>query len=309
MTRARTALPSILLTGALLLAPIGIVGCDATNPAEELSSEIVGIWHLTDAAAEGDSMKSTNALEENGMLSVLTINEDGTGETALYQYGENTVDDGTFVWEVSEDGTTATMTLNDKVSTIEVDEDELIVTAEDQSRLRWERMDSDELEEAIAESRNAFGEPVSLGETVSTETYEFVIDSAGVEQAIYPPDTSGYYSYYEADPGQQFYVARGTFKNLDTSFSDIKYGTSATLIVNNEYEYSAQVEGAVPGDTGFFSHQPEPLTSVQVTIFASVPEEVVGDISSATLQWKFTDDLGTYYSDSSCTNTYAIQLQ
>ena len=335
MRSAKNMLSRIAVVLLLALAPLCLVACgadpnndalsvsegqgstsanqddmaDNEDSADEFAEKLVGTWRLSAGQTSEGERGNVSSLDELNVVVVNEFKESGTGRANVYQDGEDvTTSNSVFTWEVAEDGASVTMKLNGKTSIVELDGDRLVITAEDKSQTQWERVDAQALERELESAREASGREVAPGEKVTTSKYEFVIDSGAFTKAIYPPDTTGYYSYYEAESDQVFYVAEGTFKNLDTSYVDIKWGTDAKIVINDTYEYTAQVEGARSGDSDFYGQQPDPLETVDVAIFATIPGEVTDSITSARLEWSFTDDLQNFYNENNKTVTYVIDL-
>lgn len=94
------------------------------------------------------------------------------------------------------------------------------------------------------------GVPISVGETIITDYAEITINKAELSYDVLPDDTSGFYTHYEADPGNVYIHLDLDVKNLGKQNLGCDDILSATADYNGGYTYSGF---AVPEDssTGF----------------------------------------------------------
>ncbi len=189
------------------------------STAESHHERLAGTWKLVETNGSQGEASAHNA-ETLGMSWTLALNDDGTAVMTTYQNDEAaSSDSGT--WEVAEDGS-ATMTFDGTVSTLTLDDDGKMIAASpdgsttvtfapatdtDIASKTQDMIDS--IEEIVNENAS-----IALGEPVKADNYEFTLDKAELLDEIYPPDTSGFYNYYQDEKGSTYYVVTGTFKNL-----------------------------------------------------------------------------------------------
>ncbi|MFD0702516.1 hypothetical protein DMP06_08680 [Slackia equolifaciens] len=326
--RAQSSSIALLTIGAMLCLAmmLGASGCstaqsdDASqqqdqhaqqqeDPTEAFKQQIVGSWKLAQTE-DGETVTGTETAEFIGVFWALTLNEDGTGTFVTYQNGEETSPNDV-TWEIKDEAS-ASMTINGVTSTLTMDDGILTAKQDDGSvSLTFEETTREDIDATIEEFEEyaATNTKVELGEKIKTDNYEFKLTKAEVQDEIYPPNTSGFYNYYQDEKGSKYYVITGTFKNLGSEFADIMFGTDAQIVINDEYTIAATVTGSEKGGSDFYSYQPNPLETVNVTIFTSISDEMADELKTAHLEWRFTDQLNTYYNDSLCTQTYIVDLQ
>lgn len=104
---------------------------------------------------------------------------------------------------------------------------------------------------------------------------EFLVFDIRFSKKILPPNTSGYYTYYEAKSGSTFLDVIMIITNQDTMIKSAEDFASVTAIYDKKYNYfgSAILEDNKGGFTlGFYGI--EPLSTGTVHYLIQVPEEV-----------------------------------
>lgn len=327
-TRPRTLIAFAFAPILCLAMAFGASGCSTTqsdngsqqqdqqaqtqqeDPADAFKQQLVGVWKLAQAN-NGETITDTDAAEAIGIFWALTLNEDGTGEIVTFQNGEETSPNDV-AWGVKDEAS-ASMTINGVTSTLTIDDTGALIAEQDdgEAALTFEKTTQSDIDTTFEELKEyaAANTEVKLGETVEADNYEFTLSKAKLQDEIYPPNTSGFYSYYEDEKGSTYYVVTGTFKNLGSEFADIQFGTDAQFVINDKYTIAATVTGSEKDGADFFSYQPNPLETVKVTIFTSISDEMADELKTARLEWRFTDQLNAYYRDDLCTQTYVIDLK
>ena len=121
---------------------------------------------------------------------------------------------------------------------------------------------------------------INLNETVSKEEkFELTVKSFNFNSTINPPNTSGYYRYYDATEGHQYLEIVYDYKNL--TGSDVRADKISSIKVkyNDKYEYSgfAVIEDS-DGDFTYSNITSIPALSVgKMHYLIEVPEEVAKD--------------------------------
>lgn len=122
-------------------------------------------------------------------------------------------------------------------------------------------------------------ETIDVGSVVTDdETISLTIDNIEFKNALYPPQASGYYHYYEAASGKTYLIVKMTVKNLKGT--DMKYDSIAgvTCVYNGKYNYSffAVLEEDGGQDLNGYPSQYaiSPLDQGVVYYLAEVPAEV-----------------------------------
>lgn len=82
---------------------------------------------------------------------------------------------------------------------------------------------------------------ISIGQTIKTDNFEIHIKDVQITDDILPPDTSGYYTHYEAEGDEIFVYVNADVKNLKTSNVRCDKIYSAKLIYSTGYTYNGQI--------------------------------------------------------------------
>lgn len=137
---------------------------------------------------------------------------------------------------------------------------------------------------------------ISFGQLVETENYAFTLSGVEWTNEIYPPDTSGYYTYYPEEANKTYCLIKGTFKYLGGTQFDFRNTSAQFSNMNGKYEFSASPEYAFDGGVGSNgldwignTYALEPLAEVPVYIYASIPDEIANNFEEGTFTWRFRD--------------------
>lgn len=149
---------------------------------------------------------------------------------------------------------------------------------------------------------------VTIGESVTTDTVTFVVNSLSYVDEIYPSDTSGYYSYYEHQEGKSYLLVNVTFSNNGTEYAVPGYATEATFNVAGN-KYSGEIE--VDAGARFGKHYSvEAKDTATLYIYCLVPDSV-RDTGETQLTWSIPTDqtyMQTYYRTSYPHDDFVIAL-
>ena len=110
-----------------------------------------------------------------------------------------------------------------------------------------------------------------------TETVEATLQDVYTTNALYPPNKSGYYHYFEADSGKVYLVMEFMVKNLDGN--ELAYDEIAGVhcIYNEKYRYSSTVAFDEDGGKSLSSYASiyglDPLESNRVYYLMEIPQE------------------------------------
>jgi len=149
---------------------------------------------------------------------------------------------------------------------------------------------------------------VAVGETFSTDNYEITLTSVEWVDEIYPPDTSGYYRYYQNEENNTYLLVKGYYKNLWTDFTEPHWATEAKFVFNDKYNIEAQIEDIQDGKMSS-SYAINPMETSEIYIWASVSDEMKDSTTTAKLIWNIpTDSLGSFYRSGTAHDTYEVAL-
>ena len=119
---------------------------------------------------------------------------------------------------------------------------------------------------------------INFNETVTKENkYELTVLGINFGKTILPPNTSSYYSYYEAkEEGHQYLELKYNYKNLDETNIRADKVASITIKYNNKYEYTGS--SIIEDSEGDFTYTSitniAPLTTGKLHYLFDVPDEV-----------------------------------
>ena len=187
----------------------------------------------------------------------------------------------------------------DGLSTAQEDESECSIMSSDNEILA--SIELDESGKTItltiyAEGNRKTVNNISIGQTIETEDYTFTLTNLEWVDEIYPPDTSGYYTYYQDEEGKKYCLITGTFKNTGGDLFDMGATKVAFKDMSGKYNFTGSAEYAYDGGVGsngldwidnFYGI--DPLTEVPLYIFASISDEVASNCTAGTLEWTFED--------------------
>lgn len=117
---------------------------------------------------------------------------------------------------------------------------------------------------------------INIGDTITTENREVLINSIDFSYKVEPEDTSGYYNYYSADSGKVYIVMDADIKNLQKSDINCDKVMKVTADYNNGYSYSAFsiVEDKSLGFNYSNINSISPLETMGMRYLIDCPEEV-----------------------------------
>jgi outer membrane murein-binding lipoprotein Lpp len=120
------------------------------------------------------------------------------------------------------------------------------------------------------------GTNISVGEVITTENIEITIKKVELVYDVLPDDTSGFYTHYEADPGNVYLHVDTDIKNIGKQ--NLRCDNLLTVVAdyNNGYTYNGF---AVPEDssTGFtYANITSitPLETLGIRFLIKCPQEV-----------------------------------
>ena len=127
-------------------------------------------------------------------------------------------------------------------STVEVDTTYSLIGSLDDNTAELEEMQAAAMEEmqaaAMEEAGLAGNTPISLGETIYANNYEFTLKNVELCYEVFPPNTSSVYSSYVTESGKVFVHVEADIKNImprDIRIDDLY---TASALYNGAYPYS-----------------------------------------------------------------------
>lgn len=137
---------------------------------------------------------------------------------------------------------------------------------------------------------------INLGDEIKLDFAEITVDDCATVDAIYPSDTSSFYSYYEDQDGETYFYLKGTIKNIGSSGYSIE-NMVTELKFDDKYSYNANVI-ADQGGSDFYDDYLEPFQSATFYIYSSVPDELINSFKSCKVSFGFDKDFsGSYFDD------------
>ena len=123
---------------------------------------------------------------------------------------------------------------------------------------------------------------IAIGDTVSNDIVEYTLIDLEFMDRVDPPIDSSvyYYSYYEADEGEDYLCMIIDVKNIDTSSMSFDPGfLSVNLLYDERYEYNSSDCGFTlslenDGDFTYYGGTIAPLASERLYYLCLLPEEV-----------------------------------
>ncbi len=118
---------------------------------------------------------------------------------------------------------------------------------------------------------------INVGDVFSDEKAEYLLVSAEITDLVNPPDTSGWYSYYSAQDGEDYFCVIMDVTNTDTT--SLSYDASfldIDLIYDDTYEYTSEDCGftisVVNGDFYTYGGNIPPLGTERLYYLCFLPE-------------------------------------
>ena len=128
---------------------------------------------------------------------------------------------------------------------------------------------------------------IELGEEIATDDYTFTVGSYSWVENIYPPDTSNGYTYHKGEEGKHYFLFRGTFKNTAASKVALDDISEASFVFNGKYTYDGTVEFTASDANMFNQYYVDPLETVELYLYAQVPDELMDGFDTVELTWDF----------------------
>lgn len=118
--------------------------------------------------------------------------------------------------------------------------------------------------------------PVNIGDVITTDNMEITINKVELTYDVLPDDTSGFYTHYEAEPGNVYLHLDLDIKNLGKQNLPCDSILSATADYNSGYTYmgSAVPEDSTTGFTYANITSIKPLQTLGVHYIFECPQEV-----------------------------------
>ncbi len=139
-----------------------------------------------------------------------------------------------------------------------------------------------------------------LNETVTVgNLMEITLTESEWVESLTPSNTGGYYSYYEDQEGEKYFVIRGTLKNIGSEDLDIKWMSESEVVLNDTYKFNASMELESNDGTDFYGSA-KPLQTLNLVVYASVSDEAYSiydtvDVTMSILN--SAEDINSFYYD------------
>lgn len=149
----------------------------------------------------------------------------------------------------------------------------------------------------VSDSREETGEDtlhfvdINLNETINTEFMEVTFTKIYTSFDLLPSDTSGVYSYHKGEEGSQYFILDGTIKNTGT-FAQGFTNSVAKFIFDDKYIYNAEVYHELDNTSLYTTFSIDPFESTRIVIAQSIPDELLNQYSTVTIQWGLNDNFG-----------------
>ncbi len=124
---------------------------------------------------------------------------------------------------------------------------------------------------------------ISFNELVSVnEKYELIIKSFNIKKIIEPPNTTGYYHYYEASDGHQYLDIVFDYKNLTTS--DVRADKTSSIKIKYDEKYDYSGFSIIEDEENDFTYSNirniAPLSTGKIHYLIEIPDEVANNSGS-----------------------------
>lgn len=150
---------------------------------------------------------------------------------------------------------------------------------------------------------------IAVGESVTTPTAAFIVDSIAFVDEIYPSDTSGYYQYMSKQSGSSYLLAVVSYTNPGTEYEVPGYSTKASFSVGgNIYEAEIEVDA---GSRFGASYRVEAKEATHIYIYCSVPD-TVKEAGEVKLTWSIPNEqsyMTAYYKPSFPQDEFSVTMQ
>ncbi len=142
-------------------------------------------------------------------------------------------------------------------------------------------------EVAVNKNENVVKEDIkqlNINDVATKENkYELTVLGSNFAKIINPPNTSGYYSYYEAkEDGHQYLEVKYNYKNLSENNVGADDVVTMTIKYDNKYEYTgfSVIEDSDSDFTYTNITNIAPLTTGKLHYLFDIPDEVANSSSS-----------------------------
>lgn len=289
-----------------------------TGCKKELTqSDIDGYWIV-----QNEERPSLDEDQKTGIFSAYYFGDDGTFKMILQVMDESLERVGTYRIDgdkvfVDVAGSSRSASVNGISWTIEaiengeitIDGDTLTAkgVSADGREITAKKITSEQYEEYVAKAEALGPKEIKLGEQVETDLASIKVDSFGYQTEIDPPDTSGYYRYYESTSGTKFLLAKITYTNKGTDYSIPGYAFNASFNVDGN-NYSGEILFAADSTLGQ-SYRVEAKETRMLYAYCSVPNAVAdaGGTAKMTLSIpKEQQCMSTYYQASFPSDRFVI---
>lgn len=153
---------------------------------------------------------------------------------------------------------------------------------------------------------------LTLNETVTIgNLMEITLTRSEWVESITPSNTSGFYSYYEDQEGEKYFVIHGKLKNLGSEELDIQWINESEVLLNGTYKFSATMELESNDGTDFYGSA-KPLQTLNLIIYASITDEAYEILETIDVTMNIISDseyVNSYYDDEYTHETLNIQFK
>lgn len=180
--------------------------------------------------------------------------------------------------------------------------------ATDHAKTVAKKVTDEEYQDYIDQAAAKGPKSIGVGETISTDLVTLTLDSFEYQQEIYPPDTSGYYSYYADEASSTYLLAKFTYTNNGTDYSVPGQAWNASFNVDGN-SYSGTILFAADSTMGS-SYSVEAKETRAIYVYASIPDAVAG-AGTATLTLDIPTEqnlMQTYYRSSFSHDSFTVTL-
>lgn len=160
----------------------------------------------------------------------------------------------------------------------EENEDNIIINSNDKEDDDISISNKEDNEEASKATK------LNFNDTVTKEgKYELTVTGYNIAKKILPPNTSGYYSYYEAkEDGHQYLELKYNYKNLESSGVDADEVATIKIKYADKYEYTgfSVIQDSESDFTYSNITEISPLTVGKLHYLFDIPDEVANGTGS-----------------------------
>lgn len=159
---------------------------------------------------------------------------------------------------------------------------------------------NDNTDDVSSSAIDTVSKTLTLNETVTIgNLMEITFTGSEWVESITPSNTSGFYSYYEDQEGEKYFVVHGTLKNIGSENLDIQWINESEVILNDTYKFSATMELESNDGTDFYGTA-KPLQTLNLVVYASVSDEAYEIYETADVIMNILSDqenINSFYDD------------